>query len=134
MNPTVRKILAVLAGIVLGNIVNGGLISLSPMFVEAPTGVDVNDFESIKANFHLYEFKHFVMPFLAHALGTLVGAFVAAKIAQENQIRYGIGIGIFFLIGGIMVNYMIYHPIFSPVDIILAYIPMGWLGAKLANK
>ena len=134
MNPTVRKFLAVLAGIVIGNIINGGLITIGPMFIDAPAGVDVNDLESIKANIHLYGIKDFSIPFLAHALGTLVGAFTAAKIAKQNEIKYGLGIGVFFLIGGIAMSYMVYHPIFSPFDLILAYIPMGWLGAKLAKK
>lgn len=134
MYPNVRKVLAVLTGIVIGNIVNGGLITIGPMFIVAPADVDVNDIESIKANFHLYEFKDFVIPFLAHALGTLVGAFTAAKIAKQDEIKYGLGIGVFFLIGGIAMSYMIYHPIFSPIDLIVAYIPMGWLGAKLAKK
>ena len=55
-------------------------------------------------------------------------------LAKDNLIFFGIGIGIFFLLGGIAMNYMVYHPIFSPFDLILAYIPMGWLGAKLAKK
>jgi len=134
MNPIVKNILAVLTGIVVGNIVNGGLITLSPLFVDAPVGVDVNDIESIKTNFHLYEAKHFVIPFLAHALGTFVGAFLAVKIATKNKMKFAIGIGVFFLIGGIAVNYMIYHPIFSPIDVLFAYIPMGWLAGKIANN
>ena len=133
MNPILRNTLAVITGIIIGMVVNGGIISLGPMFIDPPAGVDVNDIESIKANFHLYGFKDFLIPFLAHALGTLIGAIITAKIAVSNQMKFALGIGVFFLIGGIAVNSMIYHSIFSPIDILFAYIPMGWLGAKIAQ-
>ena len=134
MNPILRNVLAVLAGIVIGNIVNGGLITLGPMIIDPPAGVDVNNIESIKANIHLYGIKDFTIPFLAHALGTLIGAFVTVKIAIRHHLKFAIGIGIFFLLGGIAINYMVFHPIFSPIDVLLAYIPMGWLGYSLAKS
>lgn len=134
MNPILRNILAVVAGVVLGGLVNAGLINFSPSIVPLPEGVDPNDIESIKANIHLYEFKHFLMPFLAHALGTLVGAFVAAKLAVSHQMKFALGIGAFFLLGGIMAISMIPGPTwFAVMDLALAYLPMGWLGGKLGG-
>ena len=44
--------------------------------------------------------KNFVFPFLAHALGTLAGAFVAAKIAASHKMRFALAIGFLFLLGG----------------------------------
>ena len=75
-----RNILAVIAGLVLGSIVNGGLVALGPMFVPPPVGADTTSVEGLTASIHLFEAKHFVIPFLAHALGTLAGAVVAALI------------------------------------------------------
>jgi len=124
-----------LAGLVIGLIVNGGLISISGSMIPLPEGVDPNDMDSIAANIDRYEIKHFIMPFLAHALGTLVGAFVAAKFAASNGAKFALGVGVFFLLGGIAVAMMIPAPTwFSAVDLILAYIPMGILGGKLAGK
>ena len=76
--PIVRNILAVIAGIVLGSVVNMGLITIGPSVVAPPEGVNVNDMESLKSSMHLFQPKHFIFPFLAHAIGTLAGAFVAA--------------------------------------------------------
>jgi hypothetical protein len=134
MNPIIRNILAVLAGLFIGGLVNLGIIIISPSLVPLPPGVDPNDLESIKSNIHLYEAKHFLMPFVAHALGTLVGAFIAVKLAASHHLYIGIGIGAFFIIGGIMAVSMIPGPMwFSVLDLLIAYIPMGWLGWKLAG-
>lgn len=133
MNPTLRNVLAAIAGLIIGNVVNGFLVSVSGKIISPPNGADVTTMEGLKATIHLFEPKHFIFPFLAHALGTLSGAFVAAKLAVSHKMRIALGIGVFFLVGGIMVNYMIPGPIwFTAADILAAYIPMGYLGGKLA--
>ncbi len=135
MNPTLKNILAVLAGIFLGAMINSLIISLSGSFIAPPAGVDVNDLESIKANIHLYEVKHFIPPFLAHALGSLVGGFTVAYIAVQHKMKFATGIGFLFMIGGIAAVYMIPAPIwFEVLDLVVAYVPMAWLGGKLASK
>lgn len=136
MHPILRNVLAVLAGVTVGIIVNGGIINISGSIIPVPEGVDPNDLESIKANMYLYSPKHFIMPFLAHALGTLAGAFVVAKIAASHHLKLTLLIGAFFLIGGVMMVQMIptTPTWFAALDILGAYLPMGWLGAKLANK
>ena len=134
MNPILRNVLAVIAGIILGSIVNMGIITISGSIIPPPEGVDPTDMESLKASLHLFEPRHFIFPFLAHALGTLVGAFAAASIAANNKLKFALGIGAFFLIGGITNIIMLSSPIwFTLLDLVGAYIPMGWLGGKLAG-
>jgi hypothetical protein len=133
MNPVIRNILAAIAGIITGSLVNGGLITISGAVIPPPPGVDVTDMESLKASMHLFEPKHFIFPFLAHALGTLVGAFVASSLAASNRMKFAVGVGVLFLIGGITNSFLLPAPAwFIAVDLIGAYIPMGWLGGKLA--
>lgn len=83
-----------------GSAVNMGLVMASPHIIPPPAGVDVNDIESIKDSIHLYEFKHFIVPFLAHALGTVVGAYVAVIISASYKLIMGLVIGVLFLLGG----------------------------------
>jgi len=135
MNPIVKNILAVIAGLVLGGLVNAGIVALGSSILPTPEGVDPNDIESIRANAHLYSWKHFINPFLAHAIGTLVGAFVVAKIAVSSHKKLSYLIGLIFMIGGIMMAVMIPElKYFSMVDILLAYFPFAWLGWSLAGK
>jgi hypothetical protein len=135
MNPILKNVLAVIAGIFVGSIVNMGLITVSGSIIPPPAGADVTTMEGLKASMHLFRPINFLFPFLAHALGTLVGAFIAALIATTHKMRFAIGIGIFFLLGGITNVLMLPSPIwFAVLDIGLAYIPMAWLGGMLAER
>jgi hypothetical protein len=93
------------------------------------------DMESIKANIHLFPPKNFVMPFLAHALGTLVGAFIAVKIAASRHLLLAMIVGAFFLLGGIQAVMDIGGPMwFTITDLVLAYLPFAFLGYLLGKK
>jgi hypothetical protein len=134
MNPILRNILGVITGILVGGTVNGALISLSPHIIAPPAGYDLTTEEGLRAGMAMMQPKHFLMPFLAHALGTVVGAFIAAKIAATSKIIIAIAIGIVFMIGGIMMVMMLPSPLwFDITDLALAYIPMAYLGASFAR-
>ncbi len=135
MNNTVKNVLAIIAGLVIGSAVNMGIIMISGSIIPPPEGADLTTMEGLIESMHLMEPQHFIFPFLAHALGTLVGAIIAAKIAATHQMKLALGIGAFFLIGGITNVFMLPSPTwFIIVDLVGAYIPMGWLGGKLIDK
>lgn len=131
MNPILRNILAVIGGWVAGSVVNMGLVQLGHSILPIE-GVDPNNMEALAEIMPSLDFKYFIFPFLAHAIGTLVGAAAAGSIAVNHKMKFALGIGILFLAGGIMVNIMIPGPAwFTVADIALAYIPMAWIGGKL---
>ena len=133
MSPIIRNILAIIGGIVLGSAVNMGLITISGSIIPPPEGADVTTMEGLKEAMHLFEPRHFLFPFLAHALGTFVGAFVAGLITASRKILFAMIIGFFFLIGGTANVFLLPSPSwFIVVDLLLAYLPMAWLGGKLA--
>ena len=135
MNSTFKNVLAVIAGIIIGSIVNMGIIMISGFIIPPPEGGDITTMEGLKSTMHLFEPKHFLFPFLAHALGTLVGAFVAAKIAATRKQLMALLIGVFFLIGGSISISMLDGPMwFNALDLLMAYIPMAYLGWMLAKK
>jgi hypothetical protein len=130
-----RNALAIIAGFVIGSLVNMALITLSPSLIPLPAGVNVSDPESMKASIHLFQPRHFVMPFLAHALGTLAGAVAAYLIAATHRVRMAYAIGVLFLLGGIAASFMIPAPRwFIALDLLLAYLPMAWLGARIGER
>ena len=131
----VRNILAIVVGAIIGGIVNMAIIMISNSVVPLPEGVVPGDMESLKENIHLFTPINFLMPFLAHAGGTLVGAILAGLIASSHKMYFSLTIGAFFLLGGIMMVFELPSPMwFNVLDIGLAYIPMGWLGWKIAIK
>ncbi|WP_297690705.1 hypothetical protein [uncultured Eudoraea sp.] len=134
MNATLKNILAVVIGLIIGSVVNMGIIMISSSIIEPPSGADVTTMEGLKESIHLFEPKHFLFPFLAHALGTFAGAFLATLISASHKMKMALLIGIFFLIGGITNSIMLPSPTwFTVLDLVAAYIPMAWLGYKLGK-
>lgn len=135
MNNILRNAMAVIAGIIVGSIVNMGIIMVSGSIIAPPDGVDLSSTESLKDSMHLFAPRHFIMPFLAHALGTLTGAIVAALIATNRKMSFAFIIGGFFLIGGIANIMMLPSPLwFTITDLLLAYFLMAWIGGKIVTK
>ena len=134
MHPILKNIIAVILGLVIGSMANMGIIMISGSIIPPPEGADVTTMEGLTASMHLFTPINFLMPFLAHAIGTLVGAFIAAKIGASRKMVLAFIIGCFFLIGGTLNVFMLPSPIwFAFVDLGLAYIPMAWLGWKFAG-
>lgn len=134
MNPILRNILAVLAGVIVGCIVNMALIVVGPMLIPLPEGVDMSDMDKFAENLKLLTPVNFIAPWLAHALGTLVGAWITAKTAASHPMKFALGIGAWFLLGGVTMAVMYGGPVwFIVLDLAVAYLPMGYLGGVLAG-
>ena len=115
MNPILKNVLAVVAGVIIGSVVNMGIIMISGSIIPPPEGGDITTMEGLKS--------------------TLVGAFVAAKIAAGKKMLMALLVGLFFLIGGTVNIAMLGGPMwFTALDIIVAYMPMGYLGYVLAKR
>ena len=135
MNPIIRNILAVIAGFLFGSVINMGIIMISGSIIPPPEGTDTSKMEGLKEAILLFSPKHFIFPFLAHALGTFAGAYLAAIIAANQKMKFALGIGFLFLAGGIANVVMLPSPLwYTIVDLAGAYIPMGYLSGKLASK
>ncbi|MFN0292498.1 hypothetical protein [Pedobacter helvus] len=133
MPPILRNIIAIIAGIVFGSLVNGAIIMVSGNIIAPPAGVDLTTEEGLKAGMYLMEPKHFIFPFLAHAIGTFVGAYIAARIATK-KIILAMVIGAVFLTGGIWMIVIVPSPIwFTIVDLAGAYLPVAYFAGRIAK-
>ena len=130
MNKLLKNVIAVILGVVVGSVVNMGLIKVGHALFPIE-GVYPNDMEALKAAMPNMDPIHLLFPFLAHALGTLVGAFVAFKVAASHQFKFAMAIGLVFFLGGISAAFMLPAPIwFIVLDLGLAYFPMAWLATR----
>ena len=130
-----RNVIAIVVGVAFGGAVNMALVMLGPSIVPPPAGVDASDAASLAAKIHLFEPRHFLMPFLAHALGTFAGALAAYLIAASARAALAWVIGAVFLCGGIAASFMIPAPgWFIALDLLLAYLPMAGLAIRLGAQ
>lgn len=130
-----RNVLAVIAGFVIGSAVNMALITVSASIIPPPAGVNVSDPASLSAGIGLFTPRHFLFPFLAHALGTLTGALAAYLIAASHRAQLAYAVGVLFLCGGIAAVFMIPAPTwFVAADLLLAYLPMAWLAVQIGTR
>jgi hypothetical protein len=127
-----RNVLAVAVGLVVGGAINLLLIQVSGYIVEPPRGVDLSSAADLRAAAHLLEPRHFVMPFLAHAIGTLSGALAAYLLAASRRVMIAMIVGIIFLAGGVAASSMLAAPDwFIRLDLLGAYLPMAWLATRI---
>lgn len=135
MNDTIKSVLAIIAGFLVGSVINGGIVAFGPVLIPPPPGVDMSTMESLAETIHLMGPINFLVPFLAHALGTLAGASIACAIETRRRKMVAIIMGCLFLMGGIAASVMIPAPLwFIVVDLLLAYIPMAWLGLEISDR
>jgi hypothetical protein len=130
MSPILRNILAVVIGVVVCLSLNGLLLGLMMKAISPPPGFDPND----PATYNLLQSEHFMSPFVAHAVPSLIGALIAALIAVNHKMTFALVVGGIHLLGGIAAAIMIPAPTwFIILDLAVAYLPMAWLGGRLGQ-
>ena len=126
----VRNVLAVIVGAVVCIILNGIVLNLMMKIIATPEGFDFNN----PGTYGLLQARHFMSPFVAHAVPSLVGGLVAALIAANHKLTFALVVGGLHLIGGILAAFMIPAPAwFVVLDLVVAYLPMAWVGGFLGN-
>lgn len=135
MKEIIKNILILLGGIVVGGLVNMAIVMVSGSIIPPPEGADLTTMEGLEKSMHLFRPIHFLMPFLAHALGTLTGAALTSYFIKRDALKWALTVGAFFLLGGIANATMLPSPLwFNVVDLGLAYLPMAYIGWKLTDR
>jgi hypothetical protein len=132
---TIINVLVVFSGLYIGGWINMFLVQTGPKIIAPPPGVDLTTEEGLIHGMSQMQPQHFLFPYLAHAIGTLVAAVFIALLARSQNFRLSMIPGFAFLIGGIMMVMMLPSPLwFDALDLIGAYIPMSYAGYTIAMK
>lgn len=130
-----KSFLLVCFSLFVGASVNMSLIYVSGSVIPLPPGVDNTTTEGLIASVHLLQAKHYIFPFLAHAMGTLVAALIVSRFNQSKGKLLSLVIAGMFFLGGTIMVFSVPSPVwFSILDLGLAYFPMAMLGWKIAHK
>lgn len=135
MNSSLKNFLVLIVSIIIGSMINMAIVMLSSTIISPPAGTDTSTIEGLKKALPLFTPKHFLFPFLAHALGTFFGALFAYKFSNKNPKLIAMLVGFIFLIFGSINVYTLPAPMwFNALDLVGAYIPMAYLALFVSKK
>jgi hypothetical protein len=135
MLPFFLQIVVILVGLAVGSLVNFTVLSLGNAVITLPEGADMSTPEGIARSMPMLLPVHFITPFAAHAIGTLAGAWLTARLSKNHGLWSALVVGVMFLAGGAYMVSIVPSPVwFSACDLVLAYVPMAVLGWSLSGK
>ena len=142
MSTVLRNILAGIAGAFASMPANMFLLGPMAKLTGAPpapvfdaAGDPIALRQAWRAYFETLDAIHMVGPLVAHWNGAFIGALVAGLIAHDRTLRIPMIVAGFVLLGGITNAYVLPgQPAGFLVLDIAGYLPMGWLGWKLALR
>lgn len=126
-----RRILAVLAGIVVAFVV----VMLTDLLVGGifppPPGTDVRDPESMAAAIGAMPVIALALMVIGWGVASAVGAFVAVRITPERRRSAGHLVALLLLIATMANLAMLPHPAWMWVAALIAVPLLGWVGARM---
>lgn len=128
-----RKILALVVGVLLTSIAVGAVQSLGHYLYPLPPGTDPNNPEHIKHYVETAPFMAIFFVIISYAVGALVGGFSSTLIANDGKKVYALIIGFVFLCVSIYMMIIIPSPIWFWILGILVW-GLVLAGYKLALK
>ena len=128
-----RNILGVLAGLIVGSVVNMGIIQLNNVLFPMADGLDMMNPDDMVQHVKALPASGFILVYVAHIGGALVGALVAAAISRTGKLWSAIVVGILFLCGGIYGVVQYPAPLWFEILDIISYIPAAFLGGRIVR-
>jgi hypothetical protein len=131
----IKRILIWIASILLGAIANSLVLQGGTKLIPPPAGVKFDTAENLAAAMDKLSPEHFISPFLAHAIGTLVSAFLLTYFLNATKNTAALIAGFIFFCGGAYMVSILPSPLwFDVLDLTLAYFPTALLGYWLGKK
>jgi hypothetical protein len=128
-----RQILAAVVGIVVAVLVVGLIEMGSHQIYPPPAGIDFHDQAQVAAMVANLPVGALLFVLLAWALGSLLGAFVAAKISVGNRARPALAVAVLML-AAVAFNLVAFpHPLWMALTGLLLPLPCALLGARWAR-
>ncbi len=126
----IRNIAAVVAGLVVGMIVNLVLIQLNTVFFPLPDGVDMTDTAQLKDAIQGMPAAAWILVFAAHLGQAFVGGWVAARLGASRRMMLAMIVGILSLAGGIANAVMLSAPVWTWIEMPF-YPVVAWLAGRM---
>jgi hypothetical protein len=124
-----RNLLAVLAGLIVAGVVVFLMEWVGHAIYPPPADLNYADELAMGEYMRGQPTGAFLLVMLAHALGTLAGAAVAALIGRSWQLGLAMIVGFIMMLGGTWNLYRFPHPVWMWIEVPV-YLVAAWLGGK----
>ncbi len=134
MSSLVRNLLALLAGTLVAITCIFFIQAIAHTIYPPPPDLDYKDPEARKTFMMTAPTGALVLVLLSYVVGTLAGAWLAARLSADAPVRQGYMIGGMMLISGFMNLTAIPHPPWFWVASVAGFFVAAFYGAKLGAK
>jgi hypothetical protein len=131
MNPLLRSVLAVLAGLVVCVVLIMCVQMAGMLLYPPPADVDLSDREVLKELIAKAPVPALLLVLASYFVGVLAGSWVAGRLAGRAALIHGLIVGMFFFGLAVMNLSMYPHPLWFTVVCLGLFLPAAWLGAWL---
>lgn len=129
-----RKILAVVAGVILAGLLVYAVETVGHQVYPPPADLDMKNMAAMGAYVATLPIGALLFVLLAYALGSFAGGWLAAKIARTSQIHLPLTVGGIQLLFGILNLIAIPHPLWFAIAAVSVFLPAAYWGGKLVVK
>ncbi len=129
-----RKILAVIAGIITATLIFMGFETISRKTYPLPEGLDKADHEAMSVFISGLPSFAFVIQLCGWAVGSFVCGWLTGVITRSSDRSPAYIAGLFLLSAGIVEIFLLPHPVWFSVTGIALFIPMTLLGHAVYRK
>ncbi|MEE2937998.1 MAG: hypothetical protein VYA84_18575 [Planctomycetota bacterium] len=131
----IRRVLTVVLALFLGGVFNMMLVTVSQNVYPFPENVDPNNLESLKTYVEANGMATgaLLIVLAAHAGGSVVSGLICGIIAKRIWITAAVGMGIFWMCGGLMMLSILPSPVWFSVADTLLYVPAAIVGVMVGG-
>lgn len=129
-----RKILAVLGGLVSGSLVISLVEMIARQLHPVPAGMKMDDLAAMAEHAGKAPLSAQIVVLIGYALGAITAGYIATLIAKDEKKIYALLCAALFFISTIINLSMIATPVWFWVIALLLWTPLALFGYKLALK
>ena len=133
MNPVVRSVLAVIAGMLVAFVLIALVQTIGMRVYPPPTAVNPSDPESLRAMMAQIPRGALLFVLLSYAVGSVAGGWIAARFAPGAGMRHAMVVAALLFGAGLMNLVTIPHPVWFWVCSSAIYWLGAWSGAQAAG-
>ena len=124
---------AVVAGLIVGSLLNFALVQLNLMLFPLPEGLDLTDYAAVGEAVRDMPASAWILVFAAHLGQAFVGGWVAARLGASKPVLLALIVGLLTLVGGVFNAIAVSTPAWTWIEMPL-YLVVAWLAGRLEEK